>query len=253
MSRGFQALVFAVVIVMAALGLSRESRAGGPVIIGKAANSGSASSAVGGAHAGYNWQSGATVFGFETDFSGTNLNTSMQAPLVGGGLVVPPPGGTSTSATINWFGTARGRLGVTSGPLLFYVTGGFAYGNVDLSSHVQTDGGVPLNSAVSSLKTGWVAGGGIGYTLRTDLFLTLGYQYVDLGTLSLMAKQPSGFGPILSQTASADARFQTIMAALSWRFAPSGSGSWAGGYVGGQVGGAWGLPTSASYSSSPGI
>jgi len=238
------------VIVTATLGLGRESNAGGPVTIGTGSNSASADSWVAGAHAGYNWQSGSAVYGFETDFSGMHLNSSMQGALIGGGGVpVPPPGGTSTSASIDWYGTFRGRLGATSGPLLFYGTGGLAYGNVDLSSHVQTAVGVPLNSGTSAVKAGWVAGGGIEYMYSSNLIFTLSYQYVDLGTLSLAAMQPAGFGRILTQNASAQGQFQTVMAGFSWRFAPTGSGPWQGGYAGGQAGGAWGLSTSANYSS----
>src|SRR5262249_22121970 len=124
LSRSFQTLVLAAVIVTATLGLGRESHAGGPVSIGTGSDSSSAKSTVGAAHAGYNWQSGSAVFGFETDLSGVaNLNSSMQGVLVSPfSGVLPPPAHTSTLASIDWYGTLRGRLGVTNGPLLFYGT-----------------------------------------------------------------------------------------------------------------------------------
>jgi outer membrane immunogenic protein len=245
-SRSFQTLVFAVVVVAAALGLGRESHAG-IITAGSGFNSSHANSPVAGAHAGYNWQSGFAVFGFETDVSGMNLHSSMEGTLTSPfGIVGPPIPVTATSATIDWYGTARGRFGVTSGPFLFYGTGGLAYGNVDLSSTIKSSFGAPLNSEVSALKTGWVGGGGIEFIYSPNVVFTLGYQYVNLGTLSLAATMPTG-GPILIQNASAQAHFQTILAGFSWRFAPSGPASWDGGYAGIQVGGAWGLPTSATY------
>jgi outer membrane immunogenic protein len=236
------------VIVTATLGLGRESNAGLGGFPGTGANSSSATGSVAGAHAGYNWQSGFAVFGFETDLSGTTLRSSMQGVLTNpfGGGILPPPAHTATSAWVDWYGTFRGRFGVTNGQLLFYGTAGFAYGYVGLSSTVQGTFGGPLTSQISALRTGWVGGLGVEYMYRPDLFFTLGYQYVDLGTLSLTSTLQTP-GLILSQTASTRAQFQTIMAGFIWKFAPSGPGPWQGGYAGVQAGGAWGLPTSGIY------
>ena len=55
----------------------------------------------------------------------------------------------STSAKIDWYGTARGRVGWTSGNVLFYGTGGLAYGKVDLSSSYSA-GGLSTNAQTSS-------------------------------------------------------------------------------------------------------
>jgi outer membrane immunogenic protein len=41
-------------------------------------NAANASSWLAGAHAGYNWQQGAAVFGFETDLQATHLNSTMS-------------------------------------------------------------------------------------------------------------------------------------------------------------------------------
>ncbi len=248
MPRPLQAIVISIGIVAATVGLPRESSAGLPGIpvVGTGSNSASASSWVAGAHAGYNWQNGSAVYGFETDLSGMHLHSSMN-----GTLTFPPPflppSATSTNASIDWYGTLRGRLGVTNGPLLFYGTAGLAYGNVGLNSSVSLFES-SLNSSASSTRAGWVGGVGIEYLYRPNLIFSLGYQYVDLGTLKLASAlaNPPVF---LSQSVSAHAQFQTVMAGFSWRFAPAGaSGPWQGGYAGGQAGGAWGLSTDANYS-----
>jgi hypothetical protein len=105
-----------------------------------------------------------------------------------------------------------------------------------------------LNSDVSSVRAGWVAGGGIEYMVRPDLFLTLGYQYVDLGTVSVASSTTSG-AALISQTASAHAAFSVVTVGFNWRFSPSGMTPmpWQGMYVGGHAGGAWGLSTDANY------
>jgi hypothetical protein len=99
-----------------------------------------------------------------------------------------------------------------------------------------------------------VVGAGFEYLLRPNLMLSLGYQYVDLGRIGISSSTTGISGPslvTLGQSATVHAQFQTVMAGMSWRFAPEGSSSpWAGGYAGGQGGGAWGNNTAATYASS---
>ena len=249
MQRPLQVVVVFVGIAAATVGLPRNSSASAFFAppVGTGSNSANTSSWLAGAHAGYNWQNGSAVYGFETDLSATHLNSSMQGMLsFPTGFRFPLPNETSTSASIDWYGTLRGRFGVTNGPMLFYGTAGLAYGNVGLNSNIAFSTS-SLNSQVSALRGGWVAGAGIEYKYRPNLIFSLSYQYVDLGTLNL--DPATAASVILSQSASAHAQFQTIMAGFSWRFAPTGtSGPWQGGYVGGQAGGAWGLSTDADYS-----
>jgi outer membrane immunogenic protein len=216
-------------------------------------NSANASSWLAGAHAGYNWQQGSAVFGFETDLQGTNLQSSMAGGLMYNPLLPPPPAGdfAATTASIDWYGTLRGRLGFASGPWLVYGTAGLAYGNVSLSSNFST-AGVSLASLTSEVRTGWVAGAGFEYLVLPNVSLSLAYQYVDLGTLSSSSSTSDRFGIVtIGQTANAHAQFQAVMAGMSWRFAPTGSSApWAGGYAGGHAGGAWGNDANANYTSS---
>jgi outer membrane immunogenic protein len=225
----------------------KEAAAQAPTLV-FGSNAANASSWVAGAHAGYNWQQGAMLYGFETDFQATHLNSSMTGGLTN---ISPVPGDfAATVASIDWYGTFRGRLGVTTGQWLFYGTAGAAYGNVDLSSSFRTFG-LLTSSQTTEPKIGWVAGVGVEYLLQPNVMLSLGYQYVDLGRISI-ASSTTGFGGalVIGQAASVHAQFQTVMLGLSWRFAPAGSGSpWAGGYAGGQAGGAWDNPANAMYTS----
>jgi outer membrane immunogenic protein len=243
-------------LMAAVLGLSGQPAAAGQVISpALGSNAANASSWLAGAHAGYNWQQGSMVFGFETDLQGTHLNSSMS-----GGLMRNPPGAplfandfASTSASIDYYGTLRGRLGFTSGQWMFFGTAGAAYGNVDLSSRYGTLG-LQTFSQTSEPRIGWVGGAGVEYLLKPNVMLTFGYQYVDLGRVGISSSTTGLVGPFavtLGQAASVHAQFQAAMVGMSWRFAPDGSPSpWAGGYAGGQAGGAWGNNTSALYSAS---
>jgi outer membrane immunogenic protein len=104
---------------------------------------------------------------------------------------------------------------------------------------------------VSQMKIGWVVGAGLEYLLRPNWMLTLNYQYVDLGNVSLASSTANfGAGVMVGQVANVHAQFQTVTIGFSYRFAPDGSPSpWAGGYAGGQVGGAWGDSANALYNS----
>ena len=262
----------AAVVLGLAFGLScGNAMAGGSnVPPASGANSASASNWLAGAQAGYNWQSGSVVYGVEADIAGTGLKTTMNTTLTGAAGFSPPTA--TTVSNIDWYGTVRGRLGWATGPVMFYGTGGLAYGRVGLGSTLRDNFvHTALNSQSSSVKTGWVAGFGVEYLLRPNLILNLGYQYVDLGSTSLVASlSPSNpnLSPALSQSANARGQFQVVSAGLSWLFPPAGGpvvadgpkyakapyakapvapAPWEGFYVGGHAGGAWGNRTSATY------
>lgn len=214
-----------------------------PVLV---SNSASASSWLAGAQAGYNWQRNSLVYGFEADISGTHLSSTMNAA-----LPAALPAFANTTADIDWYGTVRGRLGWASGPFMFYGTGGLAYGNVSLNSSVSMPA-FPLfvGGQTSSVKAGWVLGAGFEYLWTPNLSLSVGYQYIDLGSVSLAGTTTVGLVG-LTESVSTHAQFQLVSAGLSWRFPPGDRGShgpWEGLYVGGHAGGGWGDNANGVYS-----
>lgn len=130
---------------------------GGGLLAGGASNGGVS----GGGLVGYNHQIGpAFVVGLETDFSGTSL--------AGGGrgtdpLGLRPPEG---PRSLPWFGTVRGRFGVTGfdSRVLLYGAGGFAYG--------ETGG---------RISEGWTVGGGVEWAFAPKWSVKTEYLYTDLG------------------------------------------------------------------------
>jgi outer membrane immunogenic protein len=141
---------------------------------------------IGGIQAGYNWQTGAFVLGVETDIQAAAIDQSgTLSTAVGGGLF---PATTTANQELSWLGTVRGRLGYTITPtMLLYGTGGFAYGQGEVSSSVNTTPNCPgfcggLTS--SSTLTGWAAGGGLEYEITPNWSAKIEYLHYDLGTLS---------------------------------------------------------------------
>jgi outer membrane immunogenic protein len=113
----------------------------------------------GGPQIGYNWQRGCTVFGFEADWSWTDLRASEiqldgdQPPL--------PTDSVTVDSRLRWFGTARLRTGIVVDNLLLYVTGGFAYANFQRTWSFFEDGPATLGVFKSDrTRWGWTAGVG---------------------------------------------------------------------------------------------
>lgn len=119
---------------------------------------------------GYNWQSGAWVFGVEAD-----LSTGLGLQTHSGSAVFPAAcaGGLGCATDIDWLGTVRGRLGYASGGLLLYATGGFAFARVEHS--------IPAATTNSETATGWTIGAGLEGRLTSNLSAKVEYLFVDLG------------------------------------------------------------------------
>lgn len=253
MRRGAFALKTLCLSVAASIAVSAPSFAQNLRVTGS--NSATASGFTGGAQAGYNWQNGPLVYGYEADFSAVRLNSVLNDSLSCSGTICPtfaPQPAATTSSKIDWHGTVRGRLGYAAGPVLIYATGGLAYGKVELASSFSV-AGLSVIAQTSPVKTGWVAGGGIEYLVQPNVTLSLSYQYADLGTVSV-ASLPSNTAcctGFLAQDATTHAKFQTVVLGLSWKLAAAGAAGapkpWEGGYLGAHLGGAWGSDMFANF------
>ncbi len=210
---------------------------------------------LGGGQAGFNYQFNPwLVVGVEADLQATDVHS--QGNGIGGGA-----GGfffqsntvyATQNKSVDWFGTVRGRIGVTfpSFPnLLVYGTGGFAYGNVVHSVNASQFFpnaivgvglfGVPAfgpaalvgaGSNYDATRFGWTAGGGVewfpmpSHALFKAFSVKLEYLYTDLGSTTVWGG-PIGFvaSPIGSnfgyqQTSST--RWHTIRLGVNWHFNP---------------------------------
>lgn len=128
----------------------------------------------GGAYAGYNIQLGRFMLGLEADITFGAGSGERESPAYG---VVY-----NAKTKSDWDGSLRLRFGYASGSLLFYGTGGVAFGNV------ATDYGCIgcVNAATASYRVadtrvGWAVGGGLEYAMTNAVSVRLDYRYTDLG------------------------------------------------------------------------
>ena len=178
---------------------------------------------VGGGQIGYNYQfSPWLVAGIETDFQGTSLKGQSS----GAGASTNSPDHVlvaTASSRLNWFGTVRGRIGVTpfDPHFLLYGTGGFAYGKVrrgittaDFEPEGDNDFGA---AAFSNTRTGWTAGGGVEWAFLPGWSAKVEYLYTDLGGATTLLV-PEGTGPIFNTFNIPATRFHTVRAGLNYHF-----------------------------------
>lgn len=216
-----------------------------------------AAGAVGGGQIGYNWQFSNVVLGVEADLQGSAIEDNRSC-----GLYCQPtnPGVFARfDQKLDWFGTVRGRIGLASGPVLSYVTGGLAYGGVKTSvteSLPGPGGAVSVASAgISDTRTGWTIGSGVEAALGGNWTGKLEYLYVDLGTES--GALP--FTVLPGQSISSDIREHIFRAGVNYRIGGSGgaasepTANWTGLYIGGNGGSGTAIDKStAPLSGTPG-
>jgi len=143
-----------------------------------------------GIQAGYNWQAGRMVYGIEADIQATGQKGdaffSCPAAVCAGGGATPVTA--SLEQKLPWLGTLRGRIGITGSPILFYLTGGLAYGQVKTNGVIT---GLSIAPALvstafstSSTKAGWTVGAGVEGRITGNWTAKVEYLYVDLGSVS---------------------------------------------------------------------
>jgi len=164
---------------------------------------------IGGGQVGYNLQlSKVWVAGLEADIQG---KTGSSTGSIASGTVLPVPGVAITSvqtvtASTDWIGTVRGRLGVLLTPnWLIYFTGGLAYGGSSASSTlnqaVPAIGFVGTGAgSVSNTRIGGTFGTGIEWMFARNWSAKAEYLFYDLGTASFaypgVARAPFIVNPV---------------------------------------------------------
>jgi outer membrane immunogenic protein len=164
---------------------------------------GSADGFIGGIHWGSNYQFGNIVLGFDSDFSYIDNDSSATVTL--GGLT------TTTSQSLEWFGTTRVRGGFLVTPnLLLYATGGLASGSAEVN--INHGAGAFVVNARDTLW-GWAAGGGIEYLTGPWMF-RVEYLHYDLGDLDFAYTVPATGIVTTSTNFSGD----IVRAGISYKF-----------------------------------
>jgi outer membrane immunogenic protein len=114
---------------------------------------------LGGLQAGYNWQSGAVVFGLEADASYLAGKSSFT-----GAYPAPIGGVITTSASKGFAGSLRSRLGYSFGNVLVYGTGGVSV--TQIKYDLSPVGGVPLST--NNARIAPIFGAGVEYAFNNN-------------------------------------------------------------------------------------
>jgi outer membrane immunogenic protein len=117
---------------------------------------------------GVNFQASAFVFGVEGDWDYSAINTGTTSSLC------TFSGNCQTGN--NWLATARGRAGYAADRVLFYLTAGGAFANVQTNFNGVT---------TTHTQAGWTAGGGIEWAFADNWTAKIEYLYVNLGNGSV--------------------------------------------------------------------
>ena len=108
----------------------------------------------GGAHLGYDWQFGNIVVGVLGDVNFTDIG-DRQSGFSG------TPAFYHIDRSLDWYGTARGKLGYAFNErLMGYVTGGFAFGDVGYSFTSNTPAAIAESGGLG-VDYGYTAGAGV--------------------------------------------------------------------------------------------
>jgi outer membrane immunogenic protein len=184
---------------------------------------------IGGGQIGYNWQIQNWLWGLEADIQGTDekgsrsflCDTAVCTPPVAGllALVIPGPAVPVTmNQKIDWFGTFRGRVGILATPkVLFYATGGLAYGDVNTS---ETIGAAAFGFSNTDLRVGYTVGAGVEGAIGGNWTARLEYLYVDLGrtTGSFATTIPALGGGTLTSFYSSHITDNVLRVGLNYKF-----------------------------------
>jgi outer membrane immunogenic protein len=216
----------------------------------------------GGGQVGYNYQFNPwLVVGLEADIQAANIqsNNSGWGPGTTTAIPAAPPllfvlsrayaGSSYVSSYVDWWGTVRGRVGVTPlmPNLMIYATGGFAYGQANTNFSYGSTGAVtgailgvvPFGvsagafgrATYDNVKYGWTVGGGFEYAplMFPNWSFKLEYDYVDLGRTTLstfglgqaslsIAGVPVAATPFFnSATTSVQTRFHVARVGINYR------------------------------------
>jgi outer membrane immunogenic protein len=160
-----------------------------------------------GGQLGYNWQGAGSpwVFGIELDSQWSNIEANATA--VSGNIVG------NAFSTLDYFGTARLRLGYAWDRVMVYGTGGLAWGNNEIGFGATANNGFAVGTNQSNTHVGWTVGGGVEWALVDNWTAKVEYLYVKLDNETYFANTVgSGLG------FDADLDVHTIKVGLNYRF-----------------------------------
>jgi outer membrane immunogenic protein len=147
---------------------------------------------------GFNFQIDSFVLSAEADFDGSLIDGKISSPFCSADA-------TPCETRSFWFSTVRARLGYAVDRLLFYGTGGGAFGDVStgLSGSFQ-----------HHIKGGWTVGAGIEAAITDNLAARLEYLYLKLQDTVCTSQNACGLDPRPGSFPDDTVKFSTSMIRL---------------------------------------
>jgi outer membrane immunogenic protein len=156
---------------------------------------------------GVNFQTDAFVFGIEADADASWMDGKSSSLYCG--VAIRFPAGSQCETKNTWFGTVRGRVGYAADRVLFYATGGGAFGNIESAAY----GGL-----VSSTKVGWTAGAGIEAAFADNWTARIEYLFVDLQNGTCNVANPCGYDGSVAATQAIKFDASLIRLGVDYKF-----------------------------------
>jgi len=174
-----------------------------------------ATTAVGGAFAGYNWQTGPWLAGVEVDAFGSNLKRPVASTVAGFGTEGIDPAFSLVRVKADAFGAVRGRLGVAFERTLVYATFGLAGAEARfLAVYPDAATGAAATARQTRGYLGFTLGAGVQFAVNEAVSLGIDYRYNDLGGSGRFGLGAvPGSGPV---TTRASFIANEVMARLVW-------------------------------------
>ena len=141
---------------------------------------GNSNGVIGGAHVGYNYAlSALPIFG---GFGGAHLVVGVEGDVDGSSARSSYAlGGINVSTNDDIQGSARGRLGIAVDRVLFYATGGAAFGGLS-NTYINSLNG--LADSYNHTRVGYTVGGGVEYAISNNLSVRAEYRHTDFGRVT---------------------------------------------------------------------
>jgi outer membrane immunogenic protein len=158
-----------------------------------------------GGQAGFNWQTGAWVFGIEGQASWTNADGDDINCFGGVGL--------TCRTEMNWMATIAGRVGYAFNNLLLYGKGGVAFVDEDHSIFITGAPGLGAFTA-GVTRTGWMAGAGLEWGFTPNWSAKIEYNFMDFGTDSVSF----AFAGVPIINLDIDQQVHVVKAGINYRF-----------------------------------
>jgi outer membrane immunogenic protein len=157
-----------------------------------------------GGQIGWNWQAAGSpwVFGLELDSQWANIENN--ATVTAGNIVA------TAFSQLDYFGTARVRVGYAFDRAMLYATGGVAWAHNEIGVNVAA-GGFAAGVVSDNTHVGWTVGGGVEWALVDNWSAKVEYLYLDLGSEQY-------FGGVGGAGFDADLRAHTVKVGLNYRF-----------------------------------